>query len=158
MSQFRIEKHRAEAEVTLSTGAVVHGWFFLAESAPIHVGPERIGDLLNAEIGFIPFETEHDTPDDTLLLNRAHVITVKLLERPAEARLEPGYEVAPERHVAMLLTNGARLTGAIRVYRPAGRDRVSDYTRSPEVFRYVENEDGSVLVNSAHIVELRETR
>ena len=44
-----------------------------------------------------------------------------------------------------------------RVYRPSGRDRLSDYARGPEIFRYVETADGTVIVNADHIVELRET-
>jgi hypothetical protein len=57
----------------------------------------------------------------------------------------------------MLLSTGARIIGAVRVYRPHGRDRLSDYARSTDAFRYVENRDGTFVVNSAHIVELRET-
>ena len=32
----------------------------------------------------------------------------------------------------------------MRVYRPSGRDRLSDYARAPEAFRYVETADGTV--------------
>lgn len=157
MSQFRVEKHRAEAELTLAGGATVHGWFFLASSTAHHLGPERIADLLNAEAGFFPFSPAGATEDDTVLVNRAHVILVKLLERTDEPQVDPGYAVATERHVVMHLSNGATLGGAVRVYRPIGRDRLSDYARLPEVFRYVESADGVFVVNSAHIVDLRET-
>jgi hypothetical protein len=44
----------------------------------------------------------------------------------------------------------------VSVYRPAGRDRLSDYARSDEIFRYVESGDCTVIVNSAHLVELGE--
>src|SRR5262249_289830 len=130
MSQFRVEKRRAQAEVTLSSGAMVQGWFFLAGSSASHTGFERVADLLNGETGVLPFELAQDAPDDTVLLNRAHVITVRLLEPTTEARLDPGYEVATERRVAMLLSNGARVAGTVRVYRPSGRDRLSDYART----------------------------
>jgi hypothetical protein len=157
MSQFRVEKRRAEAEVTLATGATVRGSFFLAGSSAGHVGPERIADLLNAEIGFFPFEPAGSGASDTVLINRAHVVSVRLLDRGSEPQLDPGYVVATERHVAMLLSTGVRIAGAVRVYRPEGRDRLSDYTRSSDMFRYLENGDGTFVVNSAHIVELRET-
>jgi hypothetical protein len=156
MSQFRVEKRRAGAEVTLSTGAAIRGSFFLAGSAATHTGPERVADLLNAEAGFFPFETDGDEPD-TVLIHRVHVIAVKLLERSNEPQLDPGYHLATERSVAIRLSDGSILTGAVRVYRPQGRDRLSDYARSPETFRYVENAEGTFVVNSAHIVELRET-
>jgi len=157
MSQFRVEKHRAEAELTLAGGTTVRGWFFLASSTAHHLGPERVADLLNGEPGFFPFSPAGGGADDTVLVNRAHVIAVKLLERTDEAQTDPGYQVATERHVVMRLSNGSTLAGAVRVYRPQGRDRLSDYARLPDVFRYVENADGVVVVNSAHIVDLKET-
>ena len=155
MSQFRVEKHRAGAEVALATGATVRGTFFLAGSSATHTGPERVADLLNAESGFFPFETAGGDAD-TILINRAHVIAVRLLERTDDPRLDPGYPLATERHVAMLLSNGTSLVGSVRVYRPQGRDRLSDYARSTETFRYVENDEGTFVVNSAHIVNLSE--
>lgn len=155
MSQFRVEKRRAEADVTLATGAVVRGAFFLAGSAPRRDGPERVADLLNAEPGFFPFETA--SPDRaTLLINRAHVVCVRLLERADEAQLDPGYAIATVRRVQMVLTTGATLTGVVRVYWPQGRDRLSDYARSADAFRYLESPEGTFVVNTAHVVNLSE--
>lgn len=156
MSQFRVEKRRAEAEIMLATGRSVRGAFFLAGSSATHAGPERIGDLLNGESGFFPFETG-PAEADTLLVNRAHVVSVRLLERRDEPQHDPGYAIATARGVAMLLTNGITLTGTVRVYRPQGRDRLSDYARSPETFRYLESDDATYIVNSGHIVSLYET-
>jgi hypothetical protein len=158
MSQFRVEKRREEAELKLKTGGKVRGSFFLAGSTATQVGPERIADLLNAETGFFPFDPSSGSSDATIVINRAHVVSVKLLEPSTEAQADPGYEVATVRHVAMLLSNGTRLTGSVRVYRPQGRDRLSDYARSPEVFRYVESAGVTFIVNTAHVVELTETR
>jgi hypothetical protein len=156
MSQLRIEKHRAEAQLTLAGGASVRGWFFLASSTAHHLGRERVADLLNAEAGFFPFSPAGGAADDAILINRTHVILVRLLEGTNEARVAPGYDLATERSVVMRLSDGSALAGAVRVYRPAGRDRLSDYARLPDVFWYVENADGVFVVNSAHIVDLRE--
>jgi len=111
---------------------------------------------LNAQDGFFPFETGPE-PRGTLLVNRAHVISVRLLEQPDEPQLDPGYAVAPERRVAMQLSNGTTLSGSVRVYRPEGRDRLSDYAQSSDAFRYLESTAGTFVVNRAHIVNLRET-
>jgi hypothetical protein len=157
MSEFRVEKLRTEAELTLATGGKLRGSFFLSASAAKHGGPERVADLLNAEPGFFPFETPDLGRVGTVLVNRTHIIAVKLIERTTEAQLDPGYAVATERQVDMLLSNGARVRGSVRVYRPQGRDRLSDYARSPEMFRYIETARGTLVVNTAHIVELRET-
>ena len=57
-SELRVEKRREAAEITLVTGATVSGVFFLAGSSQLHTGPERVGDMLNSERGFFPFESE----------------------------------------------------------------------------------------------------
>ena len=157
MSEFRIEKRRAEAALTLTTGTTVRGCFFLAGSSASHSGPERVADLLNAETGFFPFELNTGTAPYTVLYNRAQLVLVTLLEETIEAQLDPGYSVATEREVRILLSNGRAVEGRVRVYRPSGRDRLSDYARAPDMFRYVETAGGTVIVNAEHIVEFRET-
>ena len=154
MSEFRVEKHRADAEVTLSNGESLRGCFFVAPSSATHAGAERVADLLNAESGLIPF----DRPDagTTVLVNCAHVVTARLLGSSDEPRRDAGYDVAKIRRVVMKLSNRVVLRGIVRVYCPTGRDRLSDYARTPPVFRYVENEDGTFVVNTHHIVELAE--
>jgi hypothetical protein len=89
-----------------------------------------------------------------MLLNRAHVITVEIFDD--EARRDSGYAVAPCRDVSILLSNGQRIRGAVRVYRPEGRNRLSDWTRQPEPFRYLETPESTLIVNAAHIVAVTE--
>ena len=158
MSELRIEKHRAAAEVTLATGAAVRGCFFLAGSSAAHAGPERVGDLLNAEKGFFPFDLACPGPDGptTVLYNRAQLVLVRLIDHTTEAQLDPGYDSATKRHVSVLLSNGSTVSGVVRVYRPAGRDRLSDYARSSDAFRYIEGTSATYIVNVSHVVELRE--
>ena len=85
MSEFRIEKRREAADVTLVTGATVSGVFFLAGSSQVHSGPERVGDVLNIEPGFFPFESNGETS----LINRAHVLNVVLPPQMIEAQPTP---------------------------------------------------------------------
>ena len=56
----------------------------------------------------------------------------------------------------MRLSTGEQITGAVCVYRPEGRDRLSDWARQSELFRYVETDDKTIIVNSAHIIEISE--
>ena len=154
MSEYRVEKTRADAQLVLTTGATVTGCFFLWASGKTHSGPERVADLLNdQQTSFFPFELENG---ETALFNRAQVVLVRLPMATGEAQLQPGYEVAKRRTVSMLLSTGDRVAGTVAVVRPAGRDRLSDYTRVEEMFRYVETGDHTLIVNSAHLVELRE--
>jgi hypothetical protein len=154
MSLFRVAKRRAGAELTLSSGERRLGSFFLAGPTVTARGAERVSDLLNAEAGFFPFETCDGR--GTILVNRDHVVLAHLKDDAYEPRIDPDYDVATVRRVEMTLTNNAVLRGSVRVYCPAGHDRLSDYARSPRMFRYVENGEGTFIVNSAHIVELLE--
>lgn len=140
--------------VGLTNGSVVEGCFFVAGASARHSGPERVGDLLNAGEGFVPFEQHHAAGARTVLYNRAHIVMVTLSE--PEASDAPGYVVAPTHIVSLRLSTGEDLTGTVRVYQPEGHDRVSDWTREPEMFRYVETGTLTVLVNTAHVIEVSE--
>jgi hypothetical protein len=152
-SEYRFEKCRTEAVVTLVSGESVRGSFFTTAGGTGQAA-ERIGDFLNSATGFFPFEVESVGGPRTVLYNRSHIIAIQVFDD--EARRDPGYAVAPRRLVSLLLTNGHRREGSVRVYRPEGYDRVSDWTRQPEIFRYIENETTTFIVNAAHIVSVTE--
>lgn len=154
VSEFRIEKTRSHATVTLSSGDTVLGCFFVSGSSAHSPGPERVGELLNAEPGFFPFEVHDGGAPRTVLFNRAQIVTVTLAEN--EARRDPGYDVAIRRIVALRLSNGRRVVGTVRVYRPEGRDRLSDWARHPEQFFYVESDQMTLIVNVSHVIEVSE--
>ena len=153
-SEFRVEKQRAIAVLTLSSGETRPGCFFVAGGSARHAGPELVGDLLNAEDGFFPFEVDEAGGPRTVLFQRAHVVMAALPEN--EASREPGYSVATRRVVSLVLSSGRRVVGAVRVYRPEGRDRLSDWAHHGERFRYVETTDATIIVNVDHVVEARE--
>jgi hypothetical protein len=153
-SEFRFEKQRVDAAITLSSGLSTRGCFFTAGSSAHHVGPERIGELLNSGSGFFPFELQEGASARTVLYNRDHVVLVGLREN--EAAQDPGYTVATRRFVSILLSSGQRVVGSVRVRLPAGRDRLSDWARQTDAFRYLETRDVTLLVNVAHIVDVSE--
>ena len=152
MSDLRVEKRREVADITLVNGVTLSGAFFLAAASHLHTGPERVSDVMNMEAGFFPFETA----GGTMLINRAHVLKVTLPLQMIEAQLDAGYDVATRRTVQILLTTGETVDGSIVIFRPAGRDRLSDYARTEEPFRYLEVGDRALLINSAHIVAFTE--
>lgn len=153
-SEFRVEKTRIDALVTLSNGETTPGQFFVAQASARYPGTERVGELLNAETGFFPFETRGPRGPRTVLYNRGNVVMVALADN--EASRDPGYDVATKRFVSVLLSNGRRVTGSVRVYRPEGRDRLSDWARHADTFRYVETAEMTLLVNIAHVIEVSE--
>ena len=152
-SAFRFEKRRTKAVVTLVGGETVRGAFFVAGSAN-HDGLESVAELLNSESGFFPFEIQQDGIQRAVLYNRSHLIFAEVFDH--EEDRDPGYAVATPRDVSLVLSNGQRIDGVVRVSRPEGRDRLSDWTRQPGVFRYLEAADATLIVNSAHIVAITE--
>lgn len=89
ISEFRVEKTKADAVITLSDGVAVRGRFFVVASTANDWGPERIKDLLNAEPGFFPFEVGDAGHSRTVLFNRRHVVMVTLAGHEEPAR-DPG--------------------------------------------------------------------
>jgi hypothetical protein len=155
LSEFRVEKSRANATLTLSNGNVVHGCFFLSGTARTHAGPEGVRDVLNGDSGFFPFEAGRPGESKTTLYNRDHLVLIELHDK-GEPRRVPGYDVAIEKTVTMLMSNGMRLKGAVRVFLPHGGDRLSDFARARESFRYLEADNTTYIINVHHLVELAE--
>ena len=81
LSEFRVEKSRVKASLTLSNGTAVHGCFFISGNSRTHEGPESVRDMLNGETGFFPFDA--GSPDDstTVLYNRDHLVFVELQDQ-----------------------------------------------------------------------------
>ena len=154
MSQYRFDKIRVPAELSFTQGPPVSGSLFVAGSAFDHDGPERVEELLNARPGFLPFQREDGS---TALYNRLHIVVVRLGEEVQEVQSDPGFNVVKKRRVRMLLSTGESVAGIVPIYRPPGRDRLSDYSQIDEPFRYLVTPQRTLLVNSAHIVELMET-
>jgi hypothetical protein len=151
---FRVEKSRTHAVVTLSDGRSIAGSFFVARGSARHDGPERVHDLLNSESRFFPFEVLEADRTETVLVHRDHVVTIQLPHN--EASQEPGYAVATARVVSLRLSIGRRLDGIVRVYRPKGHDRLSDWAQHGGRFRYIETGSETIVVNVDHVLEARE--
>src|SRR5918993_4735110 len=100
-SQFRVEKSRADATLTLANGTSVGGCLFISGNSRTHAGPEGVKDVLNSEAGFFPFDSDGST---TILYNRDHLVFVKL-EDQDEPRRDPDYEIAIKKIVTMLMSN-----------------------------------------------------
>lgn len=154
MSEFYVEKRRVRVAMRLADGRELNGDLFLSHVAPDHSGPEWVGDLLNRDQGFVPCDVGADGDPRVLLYNRAYIVTVKTLEPELEQSLDPSYSIAPRQRVTIGLAGGDRLTGDLHIAMPEGRDRVSDFTSTGARFRYIETENGAVVVNFDHVVEI----
>jgi hypothetical protein len=153
-SSLQFEKQRTSARILLTSGDHRDGCVFVAGSSAWHDGPERVGELLHEHEGFLPFELQTQTGPRIVLINPDHILIIELAED--EARSDPGYVVARRQAVSVLLTSGQRISGEVRVHRPEGQDRLSDWSRQPGRFRYIETTGRALLLNASHIVEVSE--
>jgi len=141
--------------VSLSGGSRLTGSLFLSAFAASHAGPERLLDLLNAGRGFVPFEVVSAIgARETILLSRAHIALVQSDTALEDVAEDPGYQVATQKSVALLLSTGEELTGVLRIERPVGRNRLSDGVNDEIGFRYLESPSGILAVNLAQVVRI----
>ena len=154
-SEFRVEKERIDAVITLSNGDSTQGHFFVARGSAHYSGPERVGELLNAGAGVLSLRAARSACEPDGPVQPPSRWSWSRWPRTRRRRV-PGYDVATERFVSVLLSNGDRVAGAVRVYRPEGRDRLSDWARNADIFRYIETGETTLLVNIAHVIEVSE--
>ncbi len=154
VSDFRIEKARSHATIRLSNGDLLLGCFFVSSTSPHLPGRERVGELLNSDSTFVPFEVRDEGAPRIILVNRAQVLSVELAEN--EAKQDIGYNEAVRRVVSVRLSNGHQVVGTVRIYRPVGSDRLSDWARQADQFRYIETDQVTVIVNVAHVIDASE--
>lgn len=123
----KIVKNRRQVLFALADGSEVEGMVFLSLYEATRQGPQRVGELLNGEEGFIPVETA----DGTVHLNVANIVFA------ATPLTEEGDDLMTlgERHRVRISTIGGRqIEGDVYVNLPHDRCRVSDYLNQSERF------------------------
>ena len=154
LTAFRVQKRQVHATLTLADGQKVRGSFFLSESAADHAGPERVDDLLNAPGRFVPFQLGTGKEGTRVtLFNRARIVLVDIPEAEVALVHDPSYNMARPEPASLLLSNGDRMVGEIRVTGLSGHARLSDFTNQ-RTFIYFEKPRQTVVVSLDHVVEI----
>ena len=147
-SAFRVEKYRADAVVTLTNGAAVIGHFFLAKASPTLDGSRARRRAAQLGIRLLPVRG----PRTVRRCSITGITSSASRSQTTRRSRDPGYGVATARTVSVLLSNGQHIQGTVRVYRPEGRDRLSDWARHGPRFRYIETAHATFIINVDHIV------
>lgn len=155
--QFRVPKVQIEVDLTLEDGLRVGGAVHLLPLAGVHVGRERVIDLLAApDPQFLPVAIS----DRVQLVHKTRVILVGL-ESPEDAGLlaageeeETAETVMVEVELAGLPEEMRRVTGLIYLKMPPGQRRVIDYLNQPEPFFPLQTSGGLILVNKAYVLDV----
>jgi len=127
MDDAKIEKATRRARFLLSDGTDVDGDVFVGLYEPHHIGPQRVGELINDEGPFLPVKTG----GGTLLLNRRHVVHVTM---PSEWEADELATLGKRYTVVVSLVTGQSLDGVIFVNLREGASRVKDYFNQPVAF------------------------
>jgi hypothetical protein len=119
MDEGRIEKATRRARLVLSNGREIRGEVFVGLYDAHHVGPQRVGELLNEDPAFIPVRTDKGV----LLVNRAHVVSVAL----SADREKDDLVTLGKRYTVRVKTTRGEFRGTVFVNLPDVSNRVRDY-------------------------------
>ncbi len=151
-SDLSVPRATVRAHLELADGERHHGVIFLIPSAPRHTGGETPLEMLNRTEEVFPFRTDDGqillvAKAQTLCLTVAAIDEVEDPDRTHTARAE---------QVEVALTNGTRLTGAVRIEMPETRARLLDFLNAaPNPFFAVRGEGETHYVNRNQVAFVR---
>jgi len=144
MDEGRIQKTTRRARLVFSDGREVRGDVFVGLYEAHHLGPQRVGELLNEREVFIPVKTDQGV----LLVNRAHLVSVTL---PSD-REQDDLVTLGKRYEVHVTTTRGELKGAVFVNLPETSSRVRDYFNQPLSFLPIFQSETVAYLNRDFIV------
>jgi hypothetical protein len=118
---------------------------------PEYTEGERLSDLLNGEMKFIPAQ---DVATGMITFLNSIAIAVARTDVAHEFREEDRLTILTEHEVEIRLVDGQRLQGLIVYIQPEGRTRLNDYLNdSPPFIRLVQGERVA-LVNKRYVASV----
>ncbi len=151
MSDLTVPKRRVEVSLELAGGLQRVVTLFLSESAARHAGAERLSDVLNDRLHFVP-ALDADTRGITFL----NCAAVMIARASADAERTGAEEVAiPVEHdVEVTLADGRALRGTVSYVPASARTRLVDFLNDGTPFLRLLAEDAVLLVNKRHVVRV----
>jgi hypothetical protein len=152
MSEYRIEKVRRHVSLALSGVGTLKGDIFLQPSARYRAGPQDPAELFNEPEAFIPFVTD---ADDLILLAKERVAWVQFDDEDSDTSPDG----TPGTSVEVVLTDGSRLDGELRLDTRSDRSRLVDFMNGGhQRFLSLRSPAAICLVNWREIAQVRERR
>lgn len=142
----------------LADGVHIKGRIFLAQD-PRHPGKtDQLIGALNDAREFLPFEVGDDRGARSLVLNKEHIVRVRVLQPDAEAMAEPFPGAAESQETngetILHLSDGTQVAGRVAVDTPQAASRLVDKLNSGQRFIPVVRDDGIDLVQRIHVLTL----
>jgi hypothetical protein len=136
------------AQIVLPGGETRDVFVYLSEATPERSGGERLSDLLNTGVRFLP---AMDALTATMLLVNASSVAVARVDAAHEPREEDELNILTEHEVEVRLVDGQRLQGLITYVMPEGRARLTDYFNEAQPFLRLVQGPKVALVNKHHV-------
>jgi len=164
MNEFQVPTRPVWVDVFLADGRNLSGRMFLVEDPRIDKHTDLLLGILNDSREFIPFEVSDERGARGLVLNKDHIVRVRLVadvegarESPDMPDLEEALDVVgtPAEETAILyLSDGSRISGQVAVQTPDSLSRPVDKLNNALRFLPVVHDDGVDIVQRCHVTTL----
>jgi hypothetical protein len=149
MDEQKIVKNRRQVLFTLADGSTVEGKVFLSLYEACHEGPQRVGELLNSDDGFIPVETAG-------CMTHLNIINIVTAQTPLIEEGDELMRLGEQYRVQITTALGTVIEGQVFVNLPHDRNRVSDYLNQRDRFCRVFLAEKIVYVGTRFILSVRD--
>ena len=164
MNEFQVPTRPVWVEVFLADGRHLSGRMFLAEDPRVDENTDLLLGTLNDSREFIPFAVSDQRSARGLVLNKDHIVRVRLTADVEAARESPDVPdsgealdvaAAPAEETAILtLSDGSRISGQLAVQTPDSLSRPVDKLNNALRFLPVVHDDGVDIVQRCHVTTL----
>ena len=137
----RIRKNRKRAEIVYTDQSRQEGNFFVSLASSRRRGPESIGEILNGERRFLPFEVQ----DGHLMMVQRSAI---LMVRPKDSEVDEIAQTAGRVFAQVMFISGYSVSGYVYNDLPSSYPRLSDYLNGTGLFFHLEIDSEDYLINS----------
>ncbi|HKK01581.1 MAG TPA: hypothetical protein VJ955_05390 [Desulfuromonadales bacterium] len=127
MGDQKISKAIRKVRLTLADGRSLAGEIFLNLYEVRHAGQQRVGDLLNGDVAFLPVRVDCET----LLVNVEQILSARVA---AADELDELMTLGERYTVEVVTLSGDPIVADLYVNLPSGSCRVTDYLNRPQRF------------------------
>ncbi|UCF66790.1 MAG: hypothetical protein JSV80_13535 [Acidobacteriota bacterium] len=152
---YRVPKRPIDVEVTMEGGRTFRGRVFVAGASGVHLGRERIIDLLNSSEPFLPMVGD----DGSWVVGKGRIVLVRV-EDPLDAGFEPLPDVASSTTAEMRVElhgvpeEQAYIDASVPLVGPEGHNRLLDYLNDAPLVFGVMTEAGPRLVAKRYVLSI----
>ena len=149
MDDQKISKAIRQVRFTLADGHTLVGEVFLNLYEMRHAGPQRVGDLLNGEVLFLPVRVA----GETLLVNVEQILSARVA---AAAELDDLMTLGERYTVEVITLSGEPVVADLYVSLPSTSCRVTDYLNQPQRFFTFISTKEVIYLNRRFVLAVRD--